>query len=253
MILSSILLLFAFAGVVLASESDYLKLKPEMFGGYFYKLISDRTVKEYLFGTNGYVTAIFGDQEAVTSRWFYWKIEGDKTLLMFQKTNSTVSHVFKSMTETNAVTVKGLRFTRKRATVFEGTYSGSGDIITLKDGKFTMDGWTDVGPTFEYKTTGTYVVEGNRVTLSGTRSPDKKEVTSVWYAYVVDSVPLLVPLHGNRLLPFFACMWDVLPKGMRWPELFRQRPNIANLSSYLGHSWTTPEEFHEMRRERNLP
>ncbi len=260
--LSSIWLLFVFAGVALATESDYLKLKPEMFGGYFYKLVSDRTVEEYLFGTNGYVTVILGDKEAVACRWSYWTIEGEKTLLVFQKTNSPyrLSHVFQSMTETNAVTVKGLRFTRKRATIFEGTYTTgapdlSGSVLTLKNGTFTNDSWSDVGPPFGDKATGTYIVEGNRITLSGTRPSDKEKFTTVWYAYTIDGIPILLAAMGDRLLPGFSFRSDVLPKGPKgvvWPELFRQHPNLPNLSNYLGSSYTTPEELNELIRERNI-
>ena len=128
---------------------------------------------------------------------------------------------------------------------FDGNYSSgpdlSGETLTLTNGEFTLATWGDLGPSFK-RGTGTYVIEANRITLSGTWASAKTSFTSVWYAYTVDGILVLAPFVGGRVSPELVCRSDVHANGNGWPDLFRKHPKLAWFDDWLDHGYRTPAE-----------
>ena len=98
---------------VAVDKNDYQKIKPEMFIDYFYSLVSDTAIEQYTFSKDGIVIANLGTKELVTGPVLHWKIQEEKTLII-SDSSITNSFVFKTITETNAVTISGHQFRREK-------------------------------------------------------------------------------------------------------------------------------------------
>ena len=98
-----------------ARPEQYVKLTPEMFIDYEFDLVSDKSVEQCWFGTKGIVGVSCGIKNGpVTAPVGRWKIEDGKTLLITVSNQIWFSHVFSTMTATNAVTTSGQWFVKKK-------------------------------------------------------------------------------------------------------------------------------------------
>lgn len=112
------------------AKQGFATIKPDMFAGYSYHLVSDQRIEDYIFGSDGVVAATIGTremvagvtEEVVAGPLLYWRIRDEKKLIISDEPEGDMrtSLVFKSISENRAVTVGGRVFTRQRVQPLAG-------------------------------------------------------------------------------------------------------------------------------------
>ena len=118
---TSVLLTFLMASfVAAAAEESYVRLNADMLSGHRYWLKTETNAQVYEFCDNGLVAAIISAQEYTCWPVYEWRIQAAKTLVLLEPGEFTNLFVFKSISETNAVTTDGRVFSREEVQPLRG-------------------------------------------------------------------------------------------------------------------------------------